>query len=162
MQWFAVATQPSRENLAIAQLRRQNFNSFLPLRRKTVRHARKTSEVCAPLFPGYLFVSFNENAKWRSVNGTPGVRHLVSAGERPLPLPPGFVETLLERSDASGLVNFSSTLTPGDKVVVLSGPFAEQIGLLEAADGNGRVRILIELFSTSTPVQMPASNLMLA
>jgi transcriptional antiterminator RfaH len=51
----------------------------MPLRRKMLRHARKLTAVEAPLFPRYLFISFDPRRdQWRKVNGTFGVSHLVT------------------------------------------------------------------------------------
>ena len=50
--WFAVNTRPQCERIAITNLERQGFRTFLPLRDKTVRHARQFRRIVAPLFPG--------------------------------------------------------------------------------------------------------------
>ncbi len=82
--------------------------TFTPRRWRTVRHARRVRDVAAPLFPGYLFVSLDPGAvRWRSINGTVGVRYLIAAGDKPLPLPEGFVEALVKVADASGVVSFA-------------------------------------------------------
>src|SRR4051812_35737513 len=72
--WYAVYSQPHREVRAQQQLTAQGFMAFLPLYRKTVRHARKLTTVSAPFFPRYLFVALDlSQHQWRSVNGTFGV-----------------------------------------------------------------------------------------
>jgi Transcription termination factor nusG len=47
--WYAVHTQPNREGRAKNQLENQAYEVFLPRRLKTVRHARKLTNVAAPL-----------------------------------------------------------------------------------------------------------------
>ena len=54
--WYVVHTQPHAEKRAICHLERQGFFIFCPRMHKTVRHARKTTRVLAPMFPNYLFV----------------------------------------------------------------------------------------------------------
>ena len=49
--WYAVQTRQYAEKRAQAQLEQQNFRTFLPKRRKTIRHARKLSTVTAAFFP---------------------------------------------------------------------------------------------------------------
>src|SRR4029453_17118351 len=93
--WYVAMTLPQRENVAAAQLQRQGFSTFLPLHRKTRRHARKVDTILVPLFPRYIFVAMNvKRDRWRSINGTLGVQRIVSNGFMPVPVPPGIVETL--------------------------------------------------------------------
>src|SRR5256885_14696986 len=90
--WYAVQCQPRRERTAAAHLLNQEFPVFLPLREKTRRHARKLESVRVPFFPGYLFVRLDlSRDRWRSVNGTLGVVHLVMQGQHPVPAPPGII-----------------------------------------------------------------------
>ncbi len=57
--WFAVNTQPLAEARAQRNLENQGFHTFMPRRRKMLRHARKLTVVEAPLFPRYLFIAFD-------------------------------------------------------------------------------------------------------
>ena len=54
VRWDAVNTLPRREFRAQHQLKNQGFRVFLPQRLKTVRHARKLTNVQAPFFPRYI------------------------------------------------------------------------------------------------------------
>lgn len=158
--YFAVQTLPGRELGAAAQLGAQGFRPFLPLLLKSVRHARKFRTVRAPLFPNYLFVALDlQRHRWRSVNGTFGVARLLMMGELPTPVPAGVVEPLVALSDASGLIHFDKGLKPGQKVKILSGPFAEMIGVLERIDGAGRVKLLLDVMGGKIPVLTTAALL---
>src|SRR5512134_2387887 len=53
--WYVVQTQPNREAMALVNLHRQGFRAFMPQVVKTVRHARRTRTLRAPLFPRYFF-----------------------------------------------------------------------------------------------------------
>ena len=55
--WYAVQCKPNKERTATQQLANQGIRSFLPVREKTRRHARRIERVRVPLFPGYLFVT---------------------------------------------------------------------------------------------------------
>jgi transcriptional antiterminator RfaH len=151
--WYAASTLPHREARAALQLENQGFRAFLPKRVKTIRHARKLLDVTAPLFPRYLFVELDLTRQpWRSVNGTFGVTSLIMQGERPHPVLPGIVETLLASTDAKGIVQFQQDLQLGSRVRLLAGPFAEQLGVLSRLDDNGRVRVLLEIMGGRVPV----------
>ncbi len=144
--WYAVHTQPRREDVAFANLHRQGFRPFVPRLLRTVRHARRTRLARVPLFPGYLFVPLDLRChRWRSVNGTVGVISLVMAGERPLPVPEGVVEALVHLTREDGVVDLAGGLRPGTPVRVLTGPFADLLAELVELDDRGRARVLIEI-----------------
>jgi transcription elongation factor/antiterminator RfaH len=154
--WYALNTLPHREFRAKCQLENQGFRVFLPQRLKTVRHARKLTNVQAPFFPGYLFVELDLTVqRWRSVNGTFGVSSLVMAGERPLPVPEGIVETMLASVGDNGMLRFERTLNAGTEVRLIAGPFAEQLGILEGLNDSGRIRVLLNIMGGTIRVHVP-------
>ena len=156
--WYAVATKLGQELVAARHLTRQGFEPFTPSLVKTVRHARRRIERRVALFPGYLFVRLDiEHCAWRSVNGTLGVRSLVMAGERPLAAPCGLVESFIELSDKSGLIE--AKLETGQRVEVLSGPFATLVGTVERLDVKGRAHVLLRLLNGESAVAMDSSVL---
>lgn len=158
--WNVVATKPAEELRAAAHLSNQGFDIFLPRVRKTVRHARRVTNRLVPLFPGYLFVAADPAARWRAVNGTVGVRHIVTAGERPARVEPGFVEALQEGARADGTVDLSPILEVGDRVEVATGPMAGRIGQLVGLDAQGRVAVLMTLLSGHTRVRTTLDSLL--
>ena len=158
--WYAVSTLRHRERQAEANLVRQGFKVFAPLCRKTVRHARRLTTKHAAYFPGYLFIALDlERDRWRSVNGTIGVRSLVMAGESPSAAPIGLVEQLIEHTDASGLLNLRFALEAGAEVLLLSGPFATLIGRFEKLSADGRVRVLLDIMNGTIPVLVDRNDL---
>ena len=83
MNWYAVQTQPNRENLALAHLERQGFDVWLPHIERIIRHARQVKSVRRPLFPGSIHQLDLEKARWRAINSTVGVKNIVSCGRKP-------------------------------------------------------------------------------
>ncbi len=161
--WFAVHSLPRREAGAQRQLENQGFHTFLPRCLKTRCHARKLETVLAPIFPRYLFVVLDlDRDRWRSVNGTFGVARLVMmGGDRPQPVPHGVVEALIALADGRDVLRFDGggRLAVGQKVRILAGPFAERIGLLQRLDGNGRVRLLLNIMGGRIGVTLPSAAL---
>jgi transcription antitermination factor NusG len=154
--WYVAMTLPRKERVAAANLENQGFRSFLPLQLVTHRHARKFRTELAPVFPRYIFAILNiDTQRWRSVNGTFGIAHLITDGERPLWVPPGIVETLMLSSNRRGALMFESDLAVGSKVRLLAGPFAESLGVLERLDGAGRVQLMLDLIGGSVKVSAP-------
>jgi transcriptional antiterminator RfaH len=154
--WYAVNTLPHSEFRAKRQLENQGFGVFLPQRLKTVRHARKLTNVQAPFFPRYLFVELDVTFHpWRSINGTFGVKSVVMQGERPLPVPLGVVETMLASVGENNVLRFEHNLKTGAEVRLIAGPFAEQLGTLERLDDSGRIRVLLNIMGGTIRVHLP-------
>jgi len=156
--WYVAATQPGKEGAAEVNLQRQGFRSWMPRQIRVVRHARRRVEKSVPFFPGYIFVSMDiECQRWRSVNGTFGVRSLVMEGERPLHCPTGLVEGLQALVDERGVFNVG--IGPGDTVRVVTGPFAELVGTLVRLDSAGRARVLLRLMRGEVAVTLNTGSL---
>ncbi len=150
--WYLVRTHTGREAFAAEQLERQAFVTFLPKQPKTVRHARRLTVKLAAYFPGYLFVQLElARQRWRSINGTLGVIHLVGRGERPAPVPSGVVEALMAAADPRGVLQ-GPPLQAGQQVRIIAGAFADKLAIIERLDDAGRVRVLLDIVSGRVPV----------
>ncbi len=102
--WYVVQTQPHAEAKAAAHLIRQGYTIYLPRYLKQRRHARRVEVVAAPLFPRYLFVAVDHmTQRWRSIQSTLGVSHLVCNGEEPATISAGVIGELQSREDERGL-----------------------------------------------------------
>ncbi|MDW8125917.1 MAG: transcriptional activator RfaH [Geminicoccaceae bacterium] len=151
--WYCVMTQPRREAFARDNLERQGFRCFLPLLRRSLRHARKVEVRLCALFPRYLFLVLDlERDRWRSVRGTYGVARLLMEGERPRAVPPGVVEALLAAADAHGALCAGREVRPGDRVRILVGPLADRLATVTRLDEKGRVAVLLEILGAERPV----------
>ncbi len=158
--WFLVHTLPKSERKAELHLGAQGFRTHLPQIEKTVRHARQLRTVRAPLFPRYIFIILDLGRdRWLSVRSTVGVSSLFTCEDRPVPVPEGVVETLIERADEANLTLFDAGLATGQSVRILSGPFADFVGTLERLDESGRVRVLLYMMGTAVPVRLHRSAL---
>jgi transcriptional antiterminator RfaH len=161
--WYAVYTLPHREVVAQLHLRNQGFRTFLPLLSKTIRHARRQDTVLAPLFLRYLYVAFDlTRDRWRVINGTHGVSTLVMQDVQPAPVQPGVVETLMASSSPAGEVLLCRDMAPGDRVRLVSGPFAGQLGILQRLNSAGRVQVLLELMGSHIPTTLHVRSLVAA
>jgi transcription elongation factor/antiterminator RfaH len=158
--WYAVAVLPHSDALAHEQLARQGFLVFAPTFKRTVRHARQFRTRVAPLFPGYMFVQLNlGQTRWRAVNGTRGVRGLVTAGERPARVPDAVIAALMAEAGEGAQVG----LAPGAKLEIVAGPFAGLVARLEGLDGSARVAVLMEVIgSAPVTVSLPRNAVRVA
>ena len=161
--WYCVRTQPRKESLAVVNLHKQGFRTFLPRLTKTVRHARQTRTVKAALFPGYLFTPLDMTRdQWRRINGTIGVLSLIMEDIQPQPVPPGVVEAIIDLTSSDETVDWGQRLQPGGRVRILTGPFADQLGTLSSLDDHGRARVLLEIMGASRTLTLESRALFAA
>jgi transcriptional antiterminator RfaH len=160
--WFVIQCHGGKERLAVLNLRRQDFPVFLPLIRTVDRKVGKPVEVLRPLFPGYLFVAFDPRREpWRCINGTLGVKRLVSFTDVPQPVGRAIMSPLVRACDEEGV--FSSRrvqeFRPGERVKLSGGPFDDMVGTIEAMAGGDRARLLLDLLGRTARVTVSRDDL---
>jgi transcription antitermination factor NusG len=161
--WYVVKTLPRREIFAAEQLQNQGFTTFLPKQVKTVRHARRVRTGLAAFFPSYLFVELDvERERWRSINGTYGVSHLITHGERPIAAPAGVVEDIIASCDDRGIVVEGPWLKIGQEVRITHGPFVDHVAIIERFGNADGVRVLLEIMGATVPIEAKREHLVAA
>ena len=159
--WYVAQLKPNSFAKAEANLRRQSFETFMPVHEVSVRHARQMREVRRPIFPGYIFVKFGaERADWRKINSTLGVARLVCTEKMtPSPVPEALMAGLMVRCDKRHVLLPVNDLAIGEQVKMVSGSFAEFIGEIETFVGDDCVRLLFEFMGQATRVDVPRGGL---
>ena len=150
LDWFAVQCKTNSYLLAKKNLENQGVKTFLPLIEVTQRKSTKFITALKPLFPGYIFVSFNlKNFRWTAINNTIGIIKLITADNIPQCIPSNFISYLKLRCDKDDkLVSGEPKL--GKKAKILNGPFSQMIGTVENIDPQKRVTLLFELMGQKT------------
>jgi len=159
--WFVVRTKTGAEDRAAWHLKNQGFEAYLPRYRKQVRHARKTSTVLRPVFPGYIFVQMDmAQQRWRAINGTMGVISLVQFGETPRPIADAIVDAI-RSGESDGVVSLvpQSRFKKGDRVRVREGAFADHTALLGEVSDDRRVVLLLDLMGREVRVTAPVEHI---
>lgn len=161
MDWFVISTKTNKEKIAEKNLILQGFEVFLPLIQKTRRHARRVDKVLRPIFPGYLFVRFDAAmARWRSINGTIGVRHILTNNGHPQTVAKNFVELLLGNLNEYGAVEDpKKTFAVGSKIEVVSGAMQGRLATILSADEQGRVQILLAMMGRKIVATISSEDL---
>jgi len=157
-QWYAIYTQPRSETLARDHLARQGFEVFLPLYQKRRSHARRVDIVSAPLFPRYMFVSFNAGeASWRVIRSTRGVVDLVRIGLDPVRISDSIIEEIRRRRDEQGFVILAKhlNLKRGARIRIDTGPFVDYEAIFESQRDEERVVALLSLLGREVVVELP-------
>ncbi|MDE1132066.1 MAG: transcriptional activator RfaH [Ascidiaceihabitans sp.] len=162
-QWHLIQFKPNSHRMAVLNLKRQGFETFLPLQEITRRKASRFAADLKPLFPGYMFVGVAlGTAPWRKINSTFGVTRLVSFADNYKPLPQELICNLKLRCDEEGKLLPPKTLNAGDSVEVLHGPFANFVATVEKIDAQQRVWVLMEFMGQSTKMHLAPDNVQIA
>lgn len=158
--WFCAATRSHEEFRALNELEAQKFPTYLPLH---LDRSPKKPERIVPLFPGYLFVSFDPNVdQWRCIASTRGIWAILGdTPEKPKPIPHGVVEKFIERTSARRIVDDPGQARDviyqkGDLLRVAGGAFKEFEGVCLMSTKD-RVKVLLSLFGRPTEVQVPVN-----
>lgn len=141
---------------ALKHLHMLDLRTFFPLALTRDDHG---SDHTRPYFGSYRFVEFDPRTyPWGEIARQPGVARLIlSAPGRPATVPSPFVEALLFRATAAGVID----LRPGPQeslvgrvVEITDGPLATYRGICDQHE-DGRVRVLLSLFGRDTPIPVP-------
>ncbi|MDC0095078.1 transcriptional activator RfaH, partial [Amylibacter sp.] len=162
-EWFILQFKPNAHHQAIKNLNRQGFETFLPLHDTTSRKLSRFINTSKPLFPGYMFIKFDRTEpKWHKINNTYGVSRLITFNSNLKSIPASFVDSLMKRYDLSGKLLPIKKLKTGDKVTVLSGPFANFIATVEKYEADQRIWILMDLMGRKTKIKTSSNALKLS
>ena len=160
--WFACRTRPRAEKKAEQLLGGAGIEAFLPLIYRTRQWADREKLVAFPLFPGYLFAFF-DLTQLSEVLQVPLVTTVVKTNGLPSPVRPEEIEavkTLVERARATGVepeaVDF---LEPGERIVVVDGPFKGLRGELLERRGTTRVAVRLGAIRQAVSVELDRKSL---
>lgn len=110
-------------------------------------------------FPGYVLIRMimNEDT-WHLVKDTDKVTGFIG-GERgkPIPISNEEANNMIGNVDESGTTKrtrSASTYSAGDNVKVIEGPFASFVGVVEAVNSNGKLKVNVSIFGRPTPVEL--------
>lgn len=159
--WFLVRSKPRQESVALTQLARQGYESYLPLfaTEKLVR--RKSTVVQEPMFARYLFVRLDatgQGQSWSPIRSTVGVSELVCFGSRPARVDDALIATLRER-EATQQADPITLFAHGDSVRITEGAFAGLEAIYQMNDAEGRAMVLLDLLSKPVAMTLDAASL---
>jgi len=148
-QWFVTQTKFHAEDVVAKEIAALGIETFLPLAR--VFRRRSNGQLVSfdrPLISQYLFTRFDMSSDWRAIYDVRGVVRLMGNPEHPLPVRDLEIAVLRAAIAAQGgAIEVSSrpiSISPGDLVRVLYGPFRDQLATAQANCGS-RVEVLLRL-----------------
>ncbi|MBC7970456.1 MAG: transcription termination/antitermination protein NusG [Verrucomicrobia bacterium] len=118
------------------------------------------------VFPGYVLVNMlMDDDTWQVVKNTPNVINFVGAEQKrrygrgrghvkPLPLGKAEVERIFKQAEEQEPI-VKIDMAPGDKILVLSGPFKDFEGeVIEVSPERSKLKALLSIFGRDTPVEL--------
>ncbi len=155
--WFILQFKRNSHNIANRNLIAQGIKTFLPLHLVTKRIGGKFRNEFKPLFPGYMFVSFDPSINVLSkISNTIGVNRLVKIGNKVIPLPVELINELRERMNKYN--GERKQVSVGDKIRIVKGPFSDFIVNVEKIDPEKRIWTLFEFLGRESRLEVTSSD----
>jgi transcription antitermination factor NusG len=151
--WYALHVKARFEKYVAGQLQQKGFETLLPTYISRRKWSDRTKSISLPLFPGYIFCSFNLNARLPIVI-TPGVMAILGAGRTPTPVEQSQISAIRHVMQSGVRVEPCSFLSVGTRVLVESGPLAGLEGFVLRIKGSERLVISIGLLMRSMAVEV--------
>jgi transcription antitermination factor NusG len=149
--WVALQIRPKMERTVATHLAYRGYEHFLPLRRRDGAADQAGTET--PVFPGYLFCRYSENAAGTIISTT-GVTRIVSFGGTPAWIDDqemaGLQQAIACRLALVPLASF----VPGAPVVITKGPLQGVRGVVVGINDNRYLVISITMLGRSVAVEL--------
>lgn len=159
--WYTLHTKPNAEYQVATVLQRQGLETYLPELEwpKTTQQRGKNN----PFFPCYLFLKIDfEFVSLSQVKWTPGLRRVLTFGERPAPVANEVIDLIrrkLGEFEAGGGWP-GHTFKPGDRVRITDGPFRDMLATFEGpTTPSQRVQVLLDILGHTSRVQVDPADL---
>lgn len=162
--WYSLSVVSGQEMLVVENLRervkKQNLGEdivdfLVPMVNEAT--VSKGKKVIKPrkIYPGYIFIKTRMNDKlWYVIRNTPGVKLIVGAETRPIPLTEQEHANIMAQVEKSNeKAEIFVPFHKGDVVMLKEGDFAGMKGNVKDVDGEkGIVVVNVEILGRLTPI----------
>jgi transcriptional antiterminator NusG len=173
--WYVVHTYSGYENkvktnlekrVASMDMQDKIFRVLVPTEDEIVTKDGKRKTVTRKVYPGYVLVEMIQtDDSWYVVRNTPGVTGFVGStgvGQKPVPLLPEEVETILQQMGMAEVPRHTHAFVRKANVRIVQGPFAQFVGTIEdVLEEEGKLRVHINMFGRETPVELDFTEVVL-
>jgi transcriptional antiterminator NusG len=162
--WYVLHTYSGYENkvrknlqhrIATMGMEDRIFDVVVPVEEEVEMRGGKRTTLQRKIFPGYVLVNMVMNDQsWYVVRNTPGVTGFVGFGNKPVPLEPREVQSILKRME-DDTPKIKVSFTPGQAVKIVEGPFADFTGTVDDIyPEKGKIKVLVSFFGRETPIEL--------
>ena len=162
--WYIVHTYSGYENKVKVNLEKRIeymnmgdkiFRVEVPQKTITKVKDGKKQDREEKIFPGYVLVEMiMDDDSWYVVRHTAGVTKFVGTAKKPIPAKDSEIKKIIHRGQQT-TAKIELDVKVGDKVRIISGPFAEFIGdITEVYPDKSKLRAMVSIFGRETPVEL--------
>jgi transcription antitermination factor NusG len=151
--WYAVRTKSKHEAAAASYLRGRGLEEFFPTYQCRRVWSDRVKVIDTPLFPGYLFCRFDEQAML-PVLEAPGVVHVVGFGGKPAAVPEEEVAAVRKLARSGLPASPCPYLREGMQVRIRSGPMQGVEGRLTKIKSKFRFVLSVDMLQRSVAVEV--------
>lgn len=162
--WYIVHTYSGYENKVKVNLEKRIeytnmgdkiFRIEVPQKTVVQMKGGKKQEKEEKVFPGYVLVEMiMDEDSWYVVRHTSGVTKFVGSVKKPIPVKESEIKRILHRT-SSQVEKVELDVKPGDKVRIISGPFADfDADIIEVYPDKSKLRATVSIFGRETPVEL--------
>lgn len=162
--WFVVHTYSGHENKVKVNLEKRIeymnmgdkiFRVEVPQKTITKVKDGKKQDREEKIFPGYVLVEMiMDDDSWYVVRHTAGVTKFVGSAKKPIPAKDAEIKKIIHRVQTQ-TTKIELDVKVGDKVRIISGPFADFIGdITEVYPDKSKLRASVSIFGRETPVEL--------
>ena len=162
--WYIVHTYSGYENKVKVNLEKRIeytnmgdkiFRIEVPQKTVVQMKGGKKQEKEEKVFPGYVLVEMiMDEDSWYVVRHTSGVTKFVGSVKKPIPVKESEIKRILHRT-SSQVEKIELDVKPGDKVRIISGPFADfDADIIEVYPDKSKLRANVSIFGRETPVEL--------
>ncbi len=162
--WYVVHTYSGHENKVKVNLEKRIeymnmgdkiFRVEVPQKTITKVKDGKKQDREEKIFPGYVLVEMiMDDDSWYVVRHTAGVTKFVGSAKKPIPAKDAEIKKIIHRVQTQ-TTKIELDVKVGDKVRIISGPFADFIGdITEVYPDKSKLRATVSIFGRETPVEL--------
>lgn len=153
--WYVAYTEPRMEQRVHDAVAGDRFGSYLPLEQTSRVYRGKREEITRPLFPRYVFVSFDKLAdEWGDLYMIDGLLKICGDTMGNPTMVPIWQIDLLRRAEAAGAFALKSAFTVGDAVRIAVGPFSGFLAKLKSCSPGRRVKVLMNFLGQQSTLDL--------
>lgn len=147
--WVIVQIKPNSYNMAVRNLERQGFETFVPKMKVTTRKENRFIYKDAYVFLGYMFVCVDvQRGNWTKIKNTYGVSKLLVFNNKPCVISHEIIMELKDRYEVNITPSYKETYKKGDFVKFRGGPFFDLIAKIEEFGNKNSIYVLLEFMGS--------------
>jgi transcriptional antiterminator RfaH len=143
--WYVLQTRSRFEKKCFDLLLLQGITVFLPTQKQKKQWSDRIKEIESPLFPGYIFVKFEEKDRYSILNTT-GIVRFVSFGGEYASMNDKQIDALAKIENLEKIVEvIDLELFQGQNILIASGPFKGIEAKIVRHNGKGKLLLSVEM-----------------